>query len=135
MSGGDLKGGRELRAKLQAMATGMPGAIAAALLEWGYSVMGQSVRLVPVCTGRLRSSAYVEVQEESGRLVLHLGYGTDYALIVHERLDVRHPHGQAKYLQQPLEAALAGFGAFMAARVPELLKSGATAPVGRQGVG
>lgn len=31
-----------------------------------------------------------------------VGYSAPYALAVHERLDVYHPIGQAKYLEQPM---------------------------------
>lgn len=31
-----------------------------------------------------------------------VGYSAPYAAAVHERLDVHHPIGQAKYLEQPL---------------------------------
>lgn len=30
-----------------------------------------------------------------------VGYSAPYALYVHERLDLHHPHGQAKFLEQP----------------------------------
>lgn len=33
---------------------------------------------------------------------LQVGYETPYAMIVHERLDVFHPIGQAKYLETPV---------------------------------
>ena len=31
-----------------------------------------------------------------------VGYSAEHAVVVHERLDVFHPIGQAKYLEQPL---------------------------------
>lgn len=31
-----------------------------------------------------------------------VGYSAPYALAVHERLDVFHPNGQAKFLEQPI---------------------------------
>lgn len=36
-----------------------------------------------------------------GRTSVLVGYTQNYALPVHERLDVFHPVGQAKYLEQP----------------------------------
>lgn len=59
---------------------------------------------VPVDTGNLRDSGYVSdpIQTPNG-MVIALGFTEEYALIQHERLDYNHPHGQAKYLEVPLE--------------------------------
>lgn len=37
-----------------------------------------------------------------GMAVTKVGFTADHAVPVHERLDVHHPIGQAKYLEQPL---------------------------------
>lgn len=37
-----------------------------------------------------------------GRAVTLAGYSMYYAVPVHERLELRHPIGQAKFLEQPL---------------------------------
>lgn len=37
-----------------------------------------------------------------GMAVTKVGYSAPYAVPVHERLDVYHPIGQAKFLEQPL---------------------------------
>lgn len=74
-----------------------------ALKECAYGIMAESVREVPVDTGRLRQSARVGKVRYAGMdLAIDLGYGTDYALAVHERTDVGHKVGKAKYLSDPI---------------------------------
>lgn len=82
---------------------------AAALYEVGNEVMAQSKRLVPVDTGALKGSGYVDQPRvELGRVSVELGYGgpaSAYAVRQHEDLSLRHPDGgQAKFLEQPLSA-------------------------------
>lgn len=77
-------------------------------------IMTKSRRLVPVDTGALRASGRVEDPnfETATRVVAELSYGgsaAPYALYVHEDLNARHSVGQAKYLEQPVRAALPGF--------------------------
>lgn len=57
-----------------------------------------SAPLVPVETGRLVGSAAVEVTGDRASL----SYAGPYARYQHERLDLHHQHGQAKYLEQPV---------------------------------
>lgn len=38
---------------------------------------------------------------DQGKVVGVVGYTQNYAIFVHERLDVFHPVGQAKYLEEP----------------------------------
>jgi hypothetical protein len=66
-----------------------------------------SQELVPVDTGKLKASGYIEVQQEGSELTGNVGYARDndpfYAVIVHERLDLRHePPTQAKFLEEAI---------------------------------
>jgi len=68
----------------------------------------KSLNLVPYDTGDLYESGYLEKVQFKGLAQVEIGYGRggnpDYAIPVHEDLDVSHaPPTQAKYLQQPLE--------------------------------
>lgn len=56
------------------------------------------------------------------RIVVELGYDTDYAVPVHEILHVHHPVGQAKYLEVPLMQAVAGMDARLASDVERALR-------------
>src|SRR5687767_4073921 len=58
---------------------------------------------VPIDTGELRDSGYVNPPVETGAgYEIEVGFTAEHALEQHERLDYHHRHGQAKYLEQPL---------------------------------
>ena len=50
---------------------------------------------VPVATGELRDSGHVETRGGRSRVV----YDAPHAIVVHQRLDVRHVRGRAKWLE------------------------------------
>ncbi len=86
------------------------------------AVMERSkAEFVPVDKGDLRATGRVEeVEGAADGFWVSMAYGSeevDYALPVHERLDVHHPHGQAKYLEVPALEAAAGMPERVAARV------------------
>ena len=58
-----------------------------------------SMQQVPRDTGALAESCEVVVSGREGSV----GYGTEYAVIQHERTDFAHPNGgNAKYLENPM---------------------------------
>jgi hypothetical protein len=82
----------------------------AGIYETAVAVMADSkANYVPVETAALQATGRVEALESGARGVrVEMQYGggkVDYALIVHERGDVYHPHGQWKYLETPAQAA------------------------------
>lgn len=82
-----------------------------ALKGWADDVLARSRALVPVNTGRLKSTGQVIGPElKDGSWEVHIGYGDRksawYANVVHERLDVRHPRGQAKFLETSINENL-----------------------------
>lgn len=67
----------------------------------------KSQELVPVDTGDLKDSGYLEVEAFRGNVRVEMGYGRnnfpDYAIFVHENLEARHAAPtQAKFLEQPV---------------------------------
>jgi hypothetical protein len=97
-------------------------------------VMAQSAPLVPVDTGTLRASGFVEHPVIDGSNVeVRFGYGGPaakinpktgqsadvYALKVHEDLQALHRVGQAKFLEQPFDAAKAKMAERVAAGMKE----------------
>lgn len=98
-----------------------------ALYEEGNRIMGESVQLVPVDTGLLRSTAHVARPETAGsRVEVELRYGghgtAPYAAQVHNDSTMNHPHGgQAFYLQAAVFAATAGFTERLVAGVASAL--------------
>ena len=68
------------------------------LEELGKDVLERAQQLVPVDTGRLRDSGRLKVS----RARANIEFTEDYALHVHERTDIAHSNGQAKFLEQAI---------------------------------
>lgn len=52
-----------------------------------------------------------------GKAQTKVGYTAPYAVPVHERLDVYHPNGQAKFLEQPIRTELKIMGDIIVSRL------------------
>lgn len=77
------------------------------LRKSGEIIRSKSLRLVPVDTGRLAGTAFVRGPRGLSRPEVRVGYGTNYAVFVHERLDVRHKSPRkAKFLEIPARAVM-----------------------------
>ena len=75
------------------------------LEDTGRDVAIASRALVPVDTGALRRTI-TDRRVSDGHIEVTAGGGkVNYAIPVHERLDVRHPTGTAKFLEKPALAA------------------------------
>lgn len=86
----------------------MEGNTAEVLQEALDPTMQLSKELVPVDTGDLKESAFLEVSNFRGNPRVDMGYGKgghpDYAVMVHENPDMYHKAPtQYKFLQKPLE--------------------------------
>ena len=58
----------------------------------------------PVDTGNLRAGHYIDVGMEGNEPQGVVGVQADYAVPVHENLNVYHPVGEAKYLENAVKA-------------------------------
>ena len=68
-----------------------------------FRLKEESLQQVPRDTGALAESCEVIVNGKEGAV----GYGTEYAVIQHERTDFAHPNGgNAKYLENPMNDSL-----------------------------
>lgn len=68
--------------------------------RFGEHVLGQAQQIAPVKTGALQNSATSEPARIVGDDISKtIGFNTDYAAAVHERLELHHNQGQAKYLE------------------------------------
>lgn len=89
-----------------------------AVAQFAEHVVGGAQELAPVDTGALKASATAsDTQLDGDRISAELGFNTEYAAAVHERLDVHHPQGEAKYLENSLRKNGPKFGPFIAAQV------------------
>ena len=92
------------------------------LLKFANHVIGESQALTPVDTGALAASGTVGELEEAGeRMSVTIGHNTTYAAAVHERLDVHHPQGQAKYLETAVRNNIPKAAEFIANEVRSAL--------------
>ena len=100
-----------------------PKAIERAVYRFAQIEMTEMKRLVPVDTGALKGSGFVEQPVRTGnKVTLTLGFGgaaADYAIPVHEDLEAFHRVGQAKYVEQPLAESAAHFPSRVAADVAD----------------
>ena len=78
-----------------------------ALRSVGEIWMTEAKKRTPVDTGVLRSSGHVQGPFKDGdSWVIRLVFGgpaAPYAVFVHERLDLKHPVGQSKYLESVVQ--------------------------------
>lgn len=110
-------------------------AVGDALQAEGELILEEAKNQCPTETGALRNSAFITppVQDPKEIRVI-CGFGTDavvnpktdtptkqYAVPVHERLDVDHPTGKAKFLEDPAHAASSRLGERVASRVSRLV--------------
>jgi len=122
-----LEGGSAFIAKLQNVARAGPQAVMATLYQEGQNIMTVAKQnYVPVDTGALRASGFVEVPKPTARgFAMEIGFGgpsAPYAVIVHEDLTKRHPVGQAKYLEIPLRARIQGMEAVLRLRTADAIR-------------
>jgi hypothetical protein len=94
-----------------------PEAAAKGLYEEGLEVMAEAQRRTPVDTGRLRASGRTSLPKRSSNPEVVLSFGTDYGIYVHERTELRHVTGEAKFLENAVKAAAPGFLDRLAARI------------------
>ena len=113
--------------QIQAVAASGPDALVGKLYEEAEIIMTLAkTDYVPVDTGALRASGFVDPPVISGtRAEVSFGFGgpaAPYAVVVHEDLTKRHPVGQAKYLEIPFKARLAGMAAVLRQRVNDVTR-------------
>ncbi len=104
-----ITGLEDAQAKLQQLSQAAVEAMGKGLYRAGEQIMTASKEECPVDTGTLRSTGHVEQPKVEGKSVtVQLGYGgpaAPYAIWVHERLDLHHTVGKAKFLEDPARAA------------------------------
>lgn len=109
----EINGIKELQGNCERQIVRVRREAARCCLEEAEEIMMESLSEVPSETGALASSGFVE-QDADGDCTF--GYGGTHAVVndktgqstdeymvaVHERMDVVHPHGKAKFLEDPV---------------------------------
>ena len=116
-----VEGVAEVIKSLERAARAFPEATGQALYEEGLGVQGLAVQRTPVDTGRLRASAYTAPPKTtSSGPEVEVGYGAIYGVYVHERTELRHTTGQAKFLESALNERSSGYAERLGDRIAEL---------------
>lgn len=105
---------------LRRLAASVPVRAAQALNVVAEETMTDAKERTPVDTGTLKRSGLVFQHATPGRLSAGLSYGTEYAVYVHERTELRHRVGEAKFL----ERAIAFTARFFAERMANEIQFG-----------
>jgi hypothetical protein len=118
-----VKGGAALSRKLAKLGSSAIDVFGVALYQEAEIEMTEAKRRTPVKTGALRASGAVRrLSRVSRDLAVVLGFGgpaVQYALRVHEDVEMFHRVGQAKYL----ESVLLESAPYIAARVAKRAQS------------
>lgn len=86
-------------------------------------VLGESDKVVPLEEGTLSRSGTASQESHVGQVVGSISYDTPYAVVQHERMDLRHDEGRtAKYLEGPLVAEAPTVAAITAEQVKRALR-------------
>ena len=102
----------QLAAKLSVYAEDMNHAVSRGMVEFAGEIEAESVKLTPIDTGELRSRSYIHgplYDSKNQQYTMVVGYEKDtpaensYAVPVHERVEVHHDVGQAKFLETAFE--------------------------------
>ena len=88
---------------LRQLAMSVPIDAARALNVVAEETMTNAKERTPVGTGTLKRSGKVHEYATARRLSAGLSFGTEYAVYVHERMNVSHPNGEAKFLENAVK--------------------------------
>ena len=69
-------------------------------------IADDATQRTPIDTGQLRKSQYIRKVQNEGWVI---GNEAPYSLHVHERLDVNHPIGEAKFIEKAVAAKMTEF--------------------------
>ena len=119
----DLSGERGVQKALDTLRKDAPKAFAGALHQNAMDIRRVSAQKTPVDTGHLRRSWVAtspDIQEFEISVII--GYTAHYALWVHERTEVSHDPGEAKFLEKAINEEAADFDIKLAKRAMRLLE-------------
>lgn len=100
MAGGNDKFKRNLTKASEKMIQGM----IKGLRLGAAMVKRESQMRTPVDEGNLKGGHYTAVQVNGSFAVAEIGTVADYAIYVHEDLEAYHPVGEAKFLENAMQA-------------------------------
>jgi len=121
----ELTGEKVLVKNLREMEKKYPEATLNASYQEAINIMLVSQFEVPVDLEVLIATGFVTLPSVgAGGGDVEFGYGTDYAVFVHEDLDATHIVGKAKYLEDPVKRSSSGYISRMAKDIEKNVKLG-----------
>lgn len=112
---------RNMKAAIERM---QQGAKAGAYQAAG-NIITEAKERCPVDVGTLAGSGYAgQPTIEGSILTVPMGFGgpaEDYAIVQHEKLELHHAKGEAKFLERALDSQRGDVGPLIAARIREAL--------------
>lgn len=138
----EVHGAREAFLSFKSFSTAAQHGMTKGLYQEAEKIMTAAKRQTPVDTGALRASGHVKLPEATpDGLRVEMGFGgpagvgnqgstnavaVGYAIYVHERLDVHHRVGKARFLSDPTEAAIPGMRDRIAHQIHVVLEGSST---------
>lgn len=120
-----IEGVDELLRRMERMPRVALEALRQAMRQELEAVLGLAKKKAPVDSGRLRASGYVTEPEIKNDVVLNgeVGFSAEYAVYVHERTELRHVVGEAKFLEKAINERSKGYAERLAARTRKLFEA------------
>jgi hypothetical protein len=84
-----------------------------AMVSEAAAIAGDAVLRCPVQTGELRESVFIQPTQDGAEV----GFSAPHALYVHERLDLEHDEGEAKFLEHAANAVRSTMAQKLAGKV------------------
>lgn len=101
---GGSANGSQILANLNKEVRRIKGATKGGLKLAANLIMTESISRTPVDTGSLKGGHYVAQSDDPKKIVAEVGVMADYAIYVHEILTNVHPTGEAKFLENAIDA-------------------------------
>lgn len=119
-----VKGEKKIKQNLAKAVVSYQDALAAATYVEALNILKESRKRVPVETGRLRNTGYAAPPGKISNPVAQVGYDTEYAVPVHERVEVFHEVGGPLYLKSVVDKHTAGYSTRISRRAKALQRMG-----------
>lgn len=119
-----LTGVKQMLDKIEKLRTGFKKEVEEALQVEALIELNEAKMRVPIDTGVLFDSGFVDYPKWSGdKVSVQIGFSASYAVYVHEDLQAFHRNGRAKFLESTLRESAPHMRNRLAARI-NLKKAG-----------
>lgn len=107
--GPKVRGFGDAKRNLKKLMKKYPNAAAAGMYKEEFRTIGNAKVRTPVDKGPLRASGFADPPEIKGNEIKgRIGFDKEYAVYVHERTELLHPVGEAKFLENAMNEEQGG---------------------------